>query len=189
MFAYCNNNPITWCDPTGAIPVLDAFIHREVLKEINSKKKELSYQHTCVRYRDNNGEYTGKWGFCDLYNVLTGEVWELKKNSTSKSCQTSNALIQLEKYTNGRLLWQPDLPLTKPTQTIIEPGHFKRETQYCTFYVDYWSEGNGILRYDYSVSVNTEALGQAAGMIGIAMTALLLMGMGGYAGLGGLALA
>lgn len=22
---------------------------------------------------------TGKWGYCDLYNSKTGEVWELKK--------------------------------------------------------------------------------------------------------------
>lgn len=34
---------------------------------------------------------SGKWGYCDLYNSKTGEVWELKKNSTSPSCTTANA--------------------------------------------------------------------------------------------------
>ena len=151
------------------------------------KRLKKSTERTYVRYRDDNGDYTGKWGYCDLYNVKTGEVWELKKNSNSKSCRTENALIQLEQYTMGHLLWQPDLPLKKPDTTVITGGHFTRDTLYCTYDVDYWSEGNGILRYDYSISINANRVLQTVAIIGIAViSGFNPMGITGGIGLGGL---
>lgn len=155
MFAYCGNDPVNNCDPTGDIPILDAYIHREVLKEISNGNSELSYTKTCIRYRDENKEYTGKWGFCDLYNTSTGEVWELKKNSDSKSCRTENAIKQLDNYVNGTLLWTPVLKLKKPDTTQIPGDTFPIHDTYFSYNARYWNEDNGILRYDYSVSVNT----------------------------------
>ncbi len=187
MFAYCNNNPVNGSDPTGSIPVLDGFIHREVLKDIRKKNPTLSDKNTCVRYRNQNKEYTGKWGFCDLYNTVTGEVWELKKDSNSRSCRTDKALEQLNKYVNGTLLWTPALNLKKPYITKIPETHFKVETLYCTYEVDYWDESNGILRYDYSISINAKNVAQTIMIIGLsAFGGFMAMGSAGAAGLGGL---
>ena len=187
MFAYCNNNPVNSSDPTGNIPVLDGYIHREVLKDICKKNQALSDKQTCVRYRNEKKEYTGKWGFCDLYNKDTGEVWELKKNSNSKSCRTENALKQLDNYVNGTLLWTPALNLKKPYKTEIPANNFTVQNMYCTYDVSYWNEGNGILRYDYSISINTQNVAQTIMIIGIAaLGGYAAMGIAGAAGLGGL---
>ena len=191
MFAYCNSNPVNSSDPTGRSPILDGYIHREVLKEICNKNGQLSYTQTCVRYRDANNEYTGKWGFCDLYNKITGEVWELKKKSNSRSCQTENALKQLDNYVKGTLLWNPALELKKPNVTEIPSSMFTVKDRHVTYNVTYWDEGNGILRYSYTVSPNKENIAQSVAIIGIAVAGYAAMGIPGLvagfsSGLGGL---
>ena len=70
--------------------------------------------------------------------------------SMAFSCQTTSALIQLNKYINGRLKHNLDLELQFPEETTIPPGHFGFTTLDGYVYdVWYWNEGNGILRYDY----------------------------------------
>lgn len=81
---------------------------------------------TCIYY---NGENIwGGFGYCDLFNTVTGEAWELKKESQSRSCKTSNALAQLTRYTTGKL----------------------KHYAWYIYDVSYWSENNGILRYSYN---------------------------------------
>ena len=150
MFAYCGNNPVNFFDETGFVPqaVIDKIVHDRVLAYICGKQEELEWTGTCIYY--NGVNHKGGWGFCDLYNVSTGEVWELKKESESYSCRTSTALRQLKKYTKGRLKDNLSLKLVMPYTTTIKGGKFSFEQNGYIYNVFYWSEGNGILRYSYT---------------------------------------
>ena len=149
MFAYCNNEPINMFDGNGNVPqaVFDKLIHDEVLARICEQNDDLRYKETCIYY--NGKDYRNGWGFCDLYNNSTGEVWELKKNSTSRSCTTAAASKQLAKYIAGRLKRNLGLHLILSYITNIQGGTFTKKTADYTYYVRYWNEGGGILRYDY----------------------------------------
>ena len=149
MFAYCLNNPAFYADESGDIPqaVTDKIVHDMVLAHICANQANLSWTGTCIYY--NGEDFWGGWGFCDLYNTQTGEVWELKKNSGSYSCRTSTALGQLTKYTNGRLKDNKKLKLHMPYKTTINSGSFSFTQNGYIYDVSYWSEGNGILRYTY----------------------------------------
>jgi len=120
-----------------------------VLQNICGRYSFLSWKYTCVYYNGTN--CLGGWGFCDLYNTSTGEVWELKKYSNSRSCTTAAATIQLNRYVNGKLKHNLDLPLTKPYITEITSGNFVFTSGGYRYTVTYWNEGNGILRYSYDV--------------------------------------
>ena len=152
MFAYCNNTPVSFKDSTGTIPqaVEDAMVHNRVLNEICKQNSALCRKKTCIYY--NGSDFTGGWGFCDLYNADTGEVWELKKKSDSPSCTTQAARNQLDKYLCGRLKNAPDMKLHKPYCTIIVGGHFSFTKNGYVYDVTYWNEGEGILRYNYDKS-------------------------------------
>lgn len=153
MFTYCNNSPIAYTDAGGNLPqaVTDKFVHNTVLSRIVLEQKELRMTDTCIYYNRKN--FLGGFGYCDLYNSVTGEVWELKKDSQSKSCRTSSALAQLKRYTTGRLkhnLELPlELPLEFPSKTQITGGSFSFQAAGYVYDVIYWSENNGILRYRY----------------------------------------
>ena len=70
----------------------DGYVHRKVLQYICGKEAysgSLQYQNTCIYY--NGVDRSDGWGFCDLINIDTGEIWELKKDSTSWSCTTEQA--------------------------------------------------------------------------------------------------
>ncbi len=156
MFAYCLNNPLSLLDDGGEIPraVQDKIIHDAVLEAICGTQPNLSWKKTCVYY--NKVDHKGGWGFCDLYNNVTGEVWELKKDSNTISCQTSVAQIQLDNYISGKLKWMPELDLCRPYITVINAGSFSFTQGGYIYDVQYWNEGNGILRYNYTSRKTTE---------------------------------
>ena len=172
MFAYCVNNPINFFDSTGDIPqaVEDKIVHDQVLKNICGWDSDLSYTETCVYYNGEN--WFGGFGYCDLYNRRTGEVWELKKNTVSYTCSTPVAQAQLKRYTNGTLKHHPELELTTPNQTIIPTRTFEFSTAYAIYHVTYWYEGDGILRYSYT-SKKTE-LGYVLSTLELGLSAFLM---------------
>ena len=148
MFAYCLNNPVSFSDPTGALT--RGQIHNKVLDQIIADKRQegrstLSRRKTCIYY--NCVDARGKWGFCDLYDSDTGEVWELKRNT----CNEDAAKEQLKGYVNGRLRHKKDLPLSVGGRLI--PDGVVRSFTYSdksgTYDITYWDGGNGILWYDY----------------------------------------
>lgn len=92
MFTYCNNNPICCADPTGELT--GGQIHDSVLAAIILDYTKAGYSFLSMR--DTKIYYNGKniwngWGYCDLYDIQTGEVWELKKDSKSYTCTTTYA--------------------------------------------------------------------------------------------------
>ena len=177
LFAYCKNDPINNCDPYGLLqlPHDDKYVHDAVLEDICSRYPELRMHFTCIRYYE-EGRQTGRWGFCDLYSSRTGEVWELKKNSTSKSCRTESAQAQLEKYISGSLLHNPDLPLQRPNTTLITGNTFTTSRGNWIYDVTYWNEGNGIIRYSYTKRFN---VARAVVMTAVALTVVATAASGG----------
>ena len=150
MYAYCLNNPISFVDSLGAVPeaVTAGRIHNAVLKEICDKNPNLRRDKTYTFY--NGYDRTDGYGFCDLYNLKTGEVWELKKESLSRSCLTEMALEQLTRYINGSIKGMPDNVHPSFPKTRIPGGRFQYPKTNPIYEVEYWDEGNGILRYRYT---------------------------------------
>ncbi len=174
MFAYCNNNPVNLDDNEGQFPdvVIDGFIHNRVLDKLCAENSALSRRKTCVYY--NKTDYRGGIGFCDLYNVVTGEVWELKKNSQSPTCTTAAASLQLAGYISGRLKHHPELALKYPSETVIPAGSLPPISLNGYIYnVNYWYEGNGILRYDYT-KAKTDARKAVEAVVTIGAVAAML---------------
>ena len=151
MFAYCLNNPTNGADYTGEYT--DGQIHDFVIQKIVDREdRELKYLRT-----DTIIVYTTAWktmwyGFCDLYDPNTGEVWELKKNTTSYKCSTVYATTQLNNYiNNGVLINDPKLVKKFPT-SFIKPGLFEKiDSTGNRYVITYWDEGGGILRYQYYI--------------------------------------
>ena len=189
MFAYCNNNPVCCIDATGTIT--DTTVHNSVLAAIilsyqATGYNALSMKNTLIYYNGKN--MRNGWGFCDLYDSSTGEVWELKKNSNSYSCKTKNAKKQLGKYVNGRLASRPGLPLHRGSDDLVVGRHtytIKLEDGICN--ITYWQECQGILRYSYTFQKNNnrqaeQRIRAACILVGTAIVAVgLLASSGGTA--------
>ena len=142
-------------DPSGELT--QGQIHDLVLDEIIKKKKKegrnsLTMEDTCIYY--NCVDFWGGWGFCDLYDTVTGEVWELKKASTSYTCTTTYASNQLKNYVSGRLKANLSMPLSQGGHLLDGKSTFTYSDHSGTYYFLYWEEGNGILRYAYFYQKN-----------------------------------
>ena len=150
MYAYCLNNPISFADSLGAVPeaVTAKKIHDAVLRRICGKDPNLSMEDTYTLY--NGYDRIDGYGFCDLYNRKTGEVWELKKESLSRSCLTEMALEQLTRYINGSIKGMRNNVHPSFPKTRIPGGRFQYPKTNPIYEVEYWDEGNGILRYRYT---------------------------------------
>ena len=190
MFAYCLNNPVSFSDPTGALT--RGQIHNKVLDQIIADKRQegrgtLSRRKTCIYY--NCVDARGGWGFCDLYDSDTGEVWELKRNT----CNEDAAKEQLKGYVNGRLRHQKVLPLSIGGRLI--PDGVVRSFIYSdksgTYDITYWDGGNGILWYDYVYTPSDrQKQVNAAMMVGTTALVCTIVGVlmvytGGSAAAGG----
>ena len=158
MFAYCLNNPVVGHDPTGELT--DAQIHDSVLTAIILNYMiegyyGLSMVDTMIYYNGKN--IWNGWGFCDLYDTQTGEVWELKKDSSSYSCTTKQAKKQLGKYVNGRLADDPDLALSRGGDLVFGKHTYSIKDSNGTYTITYWQECTGILRYSYTFQKDTKS--------------------------------
>jgi hypothetical protein len=179
MFAYCNNNPAIYSDETGHYT--DGQIHDFVVEHIAEKSAKsgriLLYRRwdTLIIY---DHAWRGKWfGFCDLYDPTTGEVWEVKKNSRSYTCSTAYATDQLNNYiNNGYLVRYPSRSRSLPTTTIPSRTFSKYDAMNNKYTISYWYEGNGIIRYSYTIRLSKQAhvaiavvvAGAACGMLSLA---------------------
>ncbi len=154
MFAYCLNNPINHHDYTGYYTdgqIHDLVIEHIVQEAMGSGRVLLNKRWDTLIIYDH--PWRGRWfGFCDIYDPDTGEIWEVKKASKSYTCTTQYALDQLENYIdNGYLVADPGLKRTFPTSSIGS-GIFSKTDAFCNVYtISYWEEGNGIIRYVYHV--------------------------------------
>ena len=180
MFGYCGNNPVNYLDQTGELlqAAIDGMVHNKVLMNICSWNSELTWHNTYILYNGKN--ILGGFGYCDLYNKKTGEVWELKKDGKSPSVSTAYALRQLNKYLGGRLKSNKNLVLQKPYKTRIPSRSFEFTNGLEYYFVWYWYEGDGILRYNYVSKPTKEGLLLYA-VVFVGIVALNFMGVPAYA--------
>jgi len=94
------------------------------------------------------------WGYCDVVNLSTGEVWEVKRQNLS----VPKAQTQLGKYVDGNLHNKDykNLPLYTGGSkgTHIAYGSFIAPDGFSDYYVEYWDNGNGIIQYEYNKLIN-----------------------------------
>ena len=175
MFAYCLNNPTNHLDPTGKFTRRQ--IHDEVLREICLYDSDLVMTDTCVYY--NGKDHKGKWGFCDLLNTKTGEVWELKRISTASSCQRSAARDQLGGYLCGCLKHIKELQLTEG-KTKIPSGCFTRRDGNKSYYIWYWDSGDGIIYYDYLFTTDNDGFEAGISITGLVAEVMIIIALSMY---------
>ena len=187
MFAYCGNNPIIRVDDKGQY-YTPGQIHDFVIEDICKKdpNKKGSRQDNKIIYSQ-PVFFVYTYGYCDVRDSTTGEVWELKRFSNAPTCQFAYAYAQLSNYVNGHLESAPNKTLTfGGDHTMISPNVFTKidsdgKGQYV---IGYWDTGVGVLFYDYMYipSGDEVAVGVAtlimAGLAGCAVSAIAGAGAG-----------
>ena len=122
------------------------MVLEQIIRDLEEEGRSSTSMHkTCVYKNKKNA--SGGWGFCDLYDYETGEVWELKR----VTCNKEKAKRQLKGYLNGALKHYPDLALVQGGR-IIPEGEVRSFTYVDnsgTYCISYWDSGDGILMYDY----------------------------------------
>jgi len=176
MFAYCNNNPANSYDADGTLTRRQ--IHDLALEKIKEEaekrgRSNLSMKDTCI-YRNSQNASAG-WGFCDLYDSGTGEVWELKRST----CNLDSARTQLGNYTRGALKHHLGLPLKTGQRLLPEGyiGYYTHRDASGTYKIRYWDNGDGILLYDYTYekSTNKKVIdGLGIGALGLCTAGLII---------------
>ena len=127
---------------------------------------------TCI-YKNKQNALNG-WGFCDLYDSVTGEVWELKRST----CNLNNARTQLNNYTKGALKHHLGLPLKTGQRLLPEGyiGYYTHTDASGTYKIRYWDNGDGILLYDYTFEKSTKQ--KVIDGLGIGALGLCAVGLG-----------
>lgn len=128
------------------------MVLEQIIRDLEKEGRSSTTMHKTCIYRNKKNAFGG-WGFCDLYDYDTGEVWELKR----VTCSKENAKAQLKGYLNGALKHYPDLPLVQGGR-IIPDGEirsFTHKDSTGTYYITYWDSGDGILMYDYVYKKST----------------------------------
>lgn len=183
LYVYCINNPIALCDSLGEAAT-SGQIHNWVVRDIWIRYMPVGM------LRDVTIDYpSGGYGFADLVNVITREVWEVKRVTVSES----TAVKQLDKYIAGSIRRENGTgkKLEKGgTITTIPKADIIRIYGDTIYRISYWTVLNeesgevaavkghsdtGIVWYDYTTEkFNTEEV------------TLLLMTLAGIAGIAGI---
>ena len=136
MFAYCENNPVMAYDDDGKILVwIYRDMHKAVLARICNNYPELKYTGTFIRREviEPDGTKRIERAYCDLYNTITFEAWELKHYLVDRN----DAYKQLEGYFKNYLVHDSRILLKVPSVTVINEETFPFESYGMEFDVTY----------------------------------------------------
>ena len=196
LYVYCINNPIALCDLLGEAATRGQ-IHNWVVYDIAFKYKAIGMRcNMLIDYP------SGGYGFADLINIVTREVWEVKRVTLKEP----PAVKQLDRYIAGSIRRENGTgrKLEKGgTITTIPKADIIRIHGDTIYHISYWTVLNeksgevaavkghsdiGIVWYDYTTKkINTEEvtllLMTLAGIAGITMlSGGLASGVGAAAG-------
>ena len=176
MFAYCGNNPENGCDARGEY-YTPGQIHDFVVEDICENNRNKTGDDTYISYYKSilRGKKWYKYGFCDIYDTVTHEVWEVKRLSPATSCSPIAASFQLSNYVyRGLLKSHPDWKLKLGGQeTTIKPNIFTKldKDGKGMYLMGYFDVGNGLIYYDYYYIPSPDE----AAMAGAAVVGLMLL--------------
>ena len=181
MFAYCGNNPIMYIDTQGT-DYTSGQIHNFVVEDIckNNPYKEGKLTYMIYKQPYLKGKKYHLYGYCDVFDVETHGIWEVKRIGGGSSCSPVAAGKQLGNYVANGILnhYAPWDQHTGGTYTTIEANTFhKRDCDGRGVYViSYWDTGTGIIYYDYyylpaaeefEVILNASTNAMGAGMVAL----------------------
>ena len=166
MFAYCHNNPVNYCDPTGML-LYPGEIHNAVVKHI-ANKYQLTYEQR-ILYGN------GKYGRADLIS-LDGQVWDVKRD---KPRHIEAGKRQVKNYVANTWQNAPEGVTLKVGGDLIESGSFYHQSGQTTYKVTYRNAGNGVIAYDYApVKRQTQSVTKPSVIAaGAAITAGIVLGL------------
>ena len=177
MFAYCGNNPISYVDETGEY-YTSGQIHDFVVEDICKNNPNKCGKNTYMRYKEPylKGNKYHYYGYCDIFDIETHEIWEVKRFGGGSSCSPAAAMRQLQNYVANGVLnyFAPCEQYTGGTFSEIPMNEFfKRDNDgKGTYVIGYWDTGMGVIYYDYyyipdpketEMLVNAFVFGMAAG--------------------------
>ncbi|MDR1630581.1 MAG: DNRLRE domain-containing protein [Oscillospiraceae bacterium] len=164
MFAYCLNNPVMLLDPSGNIS--NRTIHDQVVAEVARRHSLLSEK--TVYYTTTKLRLAGKYGYCDLYDSSTQEIWEVKRATVS----FSSAKKQLQKYLDADSI---EVAFGKYDNSPFNTGGRidSFSFQYEDYTVEVLYEGDGIIYYQYAKTEQLESFWKRIAVFFAAMLGML----------------
>ena len=173
MFAYCGNNPVIHRDDAGTY-YWPSEIHNFVVDDICDNNSNKTGDDSYISYYEPifRGRKWYTYGFCDVYDTVTHEVWEVKRLGGGTTCTPAAAGAQLANYVlRGYLKYNDNWELKfGGTKTTIAPNVFTKMDRdgKGTYVIGYFDAGNGLVFYDYFyVPSGDEAIAGACAVIGI----------------------
>ena len=160
MGLYITITPVRYVDPTGEL-VWPGEIHNAVSNHILwsqlVENGRLMQPNKFVKYEGL------RFGFADLYDAKTGEVWEIKPK---KDKYYMSGSIQLQKYINhiegasaGRSIGNESFYYFTLGKLSATPSIFK---------VNYTSDDYGMIYYSYDPVVDGDAIAVALALLAVA---------------------
>jgi len=177
-YAYCKGNPIMFSDPSGLL--WQGRIHNDVVDKIVELDQPPGMQsNKRVDFpqlpRGSRGRM--RYGYVDLFNPITHEMWEVKRCTESIVLATS----QLSLYTNGRMHAEQYSNINDwHSGSDFADFNFVAVHGVERYYVKYWSvPGTGIVYYDYWDITDWDSVKEVGKVIigGVVFIISLLMGM------------
>ena len=177
MFAYCNNNIINSKDPTGE-HYTPGQIHDFVLEDICMHDPKKEYKNNYMIYKERYWGHT--YGFCDLYDTTTHEIWELKRINSGATCSFLAARAQLSNYVrNGVFKHRTDTNyVIGGEKSTVDPNVFYKPDNdgEGVYVIGYFDTGMGVLFYDYQYVPSLKEAATCAAVVGVFFALSLLGG-------------
>ena len=189
MFAYCGNNPILRVDAAGTY-YTPGQIHDFVVKDICKNDPHKEHENTYMKYRTPIKKFgkTYTYGFCDIYDTVTNEIWEVKRLRGGTGCSNPEAIRQITTYVmNGVFEHRDDVQCyVGGTYSTIPMSWFtvRDNDGEGTYVIAYWDASHygvdGVVHYDYYYLPSKKEVIAAAAIglivVGVAVSAGLPAG-------------
>ena len=173
LYVYCMNDPVMYVDESGELATRSQ-IHNWVVEDIRSNYQDIEM------IKDVMITFPARWGFADLISLKTGEVWEVKR----KTVPEKKAIEQLKRYTNNTIhntklakrLADNNVTALKTggiAGTRIAKNKIHRQAGAVKYTIDYWDCENGIIKYDYTTKIDTDAVAEMVCSMAVLMAGLI----------------